>query len=561
MELQPVDHDPWAASPVSLLPVDHDPFVPMDEAAQAQAAREVAAVRMRQAVQPVAGRQESPGTDLPGQIIGGIAKGMVDWASLPMREPVHVPPDSYTDDSGRILVKRDGQLVPWQDADPAASRAYEEDLRARSQWAPQAALSMMGATPFRLAPTGSLGMFAGPKAATADLGAMTRAQEMAASGQDAKSIWDATGWFQGADRKWRFEINDQPAQMNPNVYGGGMPESNTALAAGQIWHPELYEAYPQLRNIETTVSPKFSNAVGATGRYWGAIDAADRPSMQIEAATPAQARSVGLHELQHGVQDIEGFAKGASGDILRPNTPAWDIYQERLNAIRTPLSHEEFSAKAGYEGPAPAKDYADYLKTTRNIPPHVDRAAQEYAVRDAYNRAAGEVESRTVQRRAFMGPEERRANVPWVGDVPLGDQIVRFSTDGPQAAKFDTLQDLRRAWTDRGIDHYIGDVPKQNILNLSKMVVPKELRGQGIGSSLMDELASFADATGKTVTLSPSTDFGATSIARLKEFYRRFGFVENKGRHKDFTISESMYRPPSRGAIPVDYDPFAPQGQ
>lgn len=90
-----------------------------------------------------------------------VASGLYDWATLPGREPVHVPADSYTDDSGRVMVKQGGQLVPWQDVDPQGARAYEDDMRARSQYGPQMAMGMMGGTPFRGAPAGSIGMGAG----------------------------------------------------------------------------------------------------------------------------------------------------------------------------------------------------------------------------------------------------------------------------------------------------------------------------------------------------------------------------------------------------------------
>lgn len=83
---------------------------------------------------------------------------------------------------------------------------------------------------------------------------------------------------------------------------------------------------------------------------------------------------------------------------------------------------------------------------------------------------------------------------------------------------------------------------KNGIVNLSRIVVPKEQRKSGIGSQIMNDLASYADANNAKITLSPSTDFGGTSVARLKDFYKKFGFVENKGKNKDFSISETMYR-------------------
>ena len=73
------------------------------------------------------------------------------------------------------------------------------------------------------------------------------------------------------------------------------------------------------------------------------------------------------------------------------------------------------------------------------------------------------------------------------------------------------------------------------------MIVPEEQRNQGVGSTVMRDIAQWADINGKTITLSPSGDFGG-SVVRLKKFYKSFGFVENKGKNKDYEISESMYR-------------------
>ena len=85
-----------------------------------------------------------------------------------------------------------------------------------------------------------------------------------------------------------------------------------------------------------------------------------------------------------------------------------------------------------------------------------------------------------------------------------------------------------------------------NTLYLSKIAVPKEQREQGLGSQAMQDIVDKADAEGKKIVLSPSTGYGATSVNRLKEFYKRFGFVENKGRNKNYAISETMYREPKK---------------
>jgi GNAT superfamily N-acetyltransferase len=88
----------------------------------------------------------------------------------------------------------------------------------------------------------------------------------------------------------------------------------------------------------------------------------------------------------------------------------------------------------------------------------------------------------------------------------------------------------------------LGDYKKY--IYLGRIEVDKETRGLGIGSEIMSEIIDYADYNDKKITLTPSTDYGASSVARLKDFYKKFGFVENKGRNKDFEISQLMYRVP-----------------
>ena len=85
---------------------------------------------------------------------------------------------------------------------------------------------------------------------------------------------------------------------------------------------------------------------------------------------------------------------------------------------------------------------------------------------------------------------------------------------------------------------------KGNQATLSKVVVPKDARGQGVGTGFMQALTDAADADGTQLALSPSADFGGNKN-RLVQFYKQFGFVPNKGRNIDFSISESMRREPT----------------
>lgn len=101
------------------------------------------------------------------------------------------------------------------------------------------------------------------------------------------------------------------------------------------------------------------------------------------------------------------------------------------------------------------------------------------------------------------------------------------------------VDELTKAFPDLSIDL----MAKDGRATLSKVVVPKDARNSGRGTEFMRELTRAADADGSVVQLTPSSDFGGNK-ARLIDFYKRFGFVENKGRNKDYELFEAMYRAP-----------------
>lgn len=87
----------------------------------------------------------------------------------------------------------------------------------------------------------------------------------------------------------------------------------------------------------------------------------------------------------------------------------------------------------------------------------------------------------------------------------------------------------------------------EKLAEISRIVVPKNARERGVGSQIMQQIVDFADENQITVALTPSTAFGG-SKSRLEKFYKRFGFVPNSGRNKDFRTRETMIRPHSPGS-------------
>lgn len=78
---------------------------------------------------------------------------------------------------------------------------------------------------------------------------------------------------------------------------------------------------------------------------------------------------------------------------------------------------------------------------------------------------------------------------------------------------------------------------------LNKIKVPAAEREQGIGTEVMQQIIDRMDSEGAVIALTPDTDFGGTK-SRLIDFYKRFGFVFNKGSNKDYRFRETMIRYP-----------------
>lgn len=167
-----------------------------------------------------------------------------------------------------------------------------------------------------------------------------------------------------------------------------------------------------------------------------------------------------------------------------------------------------------------------------------------------YNRAAGELTSAfysTLGTKLGITAKEAFDRFP----IRITDEVAVNPAE--QTATFNqsemsqqaiSLDDFATGLKDKyGIDLGLKGNPKSNFISLHKIIVPETTRSKGVGSKAMEEIIDYADAANKTLILTPSSDFGGNK-ARLVDFYKRHGFVENKGRNKDYEISETMYRSP-----------------
>ena len=290
-----------------------------------------------------------------------------------------------------------------------------------------------------------LHQYAGPQAATADTMALDSAKARNESGEDAEAVRQATGWFKGADGKWRFEISDADARLKRpypskgqrwgDVWQSMVGRGQYSTVGAMIDHPALFAAYPQIADIPVSAKSGSGASYSSQSRQ---IDLGEDVPMY-------EALSILLHEIQHDIQNIEGFASGGNAadafadPRMRPGatreglTAARRLLNERLMAMAAPMPIEQFAREAWGQDeitPELQASYDEYVQdvTRASASPEMERAAQSWAAREWYQRLAGEVEARNTQARARMTDAERRATAPSAtADVADADVIVVFN--------------------------------------------------------------------------------------------------------------------------------------
>ena len=162
----------------------------------------------------------------------------------------------------------------------------------------------------------------GESATLADKDKLKQAQKMEQSGMTADEIFKETGWYKGNEGKWRFELDD--SNWNLKDIRKINPEGNTKLE-NILDAPELYRAYPELKELTVQFNPNLDkNNYGSltTDMFTGEprivinsklIDKTDPKSFEmLKLKNQPEIFSTLQHEIQHYIQNKEGFSSGAS---------------------------------------------------------------------------------------------------------------------------------------------------------------------------------------------------------------------------------------------------------
>lgn len=156
---------------------------------------------------------------------------------------------------------------------------------------------------------------------------LNKAKQMQQTGIDNESIRQNTGWFQDKNGDWKFEISDKNMKIKNNV----KLKENTSYKLGEIIeHDALFTMYPALKNVDV----EFTDMKGIHGNY-----NIKKNKIKLNNSLTnnnKQIESTLIHEMQHTIQDIEGFELGASSKISKK------AYFESLGEIEADNTKQRF---------------------------------------------------------------------------------------------------------------------------------------------------------------------------------------------------------------------------
>jgi len=226
-------------------------------------------------------------------------------------------------------------------------------------------------------------------------------------------VFNETGWYiNPSDNQWRFEINDKPAKINFKNFQGKELLNQRQITGSELFdeiqtladnksidvsltdffkHEKLYKRYPHLKRMRVTFSAD-SGANASLGSFTSGQNLITINPAKVDLKDK-RFKEILMHEIQHSIQEYEGFIPGASSSRIPfevTEKHAKTLTSELVNAriTRQELLNEldDVSLGEGYNtGP-----FFKLLSRDENLKPGVTLFASEESVVDKFAQAAKE---------------------------------------------------------------------------------------------------------------------------------------------------------------------------
>lgn len=249
------------------------------------------------------------------------------------------------------------------------------------------------------------------------------ARQMEQEGKDKKVIRLATGWERGTDNKWRYEIED--LHIKPNI---SMANTHYFLLQDLVDAPELFKAYPKLKDLQVIYSKDMSDDVAGTyiwqanAIYLNYYYNVDRRRIKTETELKKlESEYPTLQELKQATDAL--FADYSTEEEFESAKQNYLQIEEKLKGTSEFARYNELQKDKWIEV---AAGHENLLHEVQHAIQNIEGFAKGTSSNQHYYHAtAGEVEARNVVSRMKLTPSKRRERLlAETEDVAREDQIV-----------------------------------------------------------------------------------------------------------------------------------------
>ena len=320
-------------------------------------------------------------------------------------------------------------------------------------------------------------MFTGPKSTGWNQDAANTATKLLDNGADPSQVWKDHLIGRMPDGKLFSEIDDSGSIAIPNDKWGWAnnidykAEGKAHGSVGEfLKHDDLHNNYHGMIDFGDA-NKRLGMTVrrgGGDGGSFGDNNITVGGAESLDGTGKIN-KSTALHELQHAIQDKEGWAEGGNPGMFNQQKEA-ELARDALSWRRELLNKRKEMPKADwyhvdnelvqdyqkqgifdwvpnrevrdlasqpyilhadkYDNGAGLKDLEDLVKMYG-----LDNRTTAYKPFEAYQRLTGEAQARATQDRMNMNMQQRRDTYPLAGDklsdIPLNQLINRYQNNGP----------------------------------------------------------------------------------------------------------------------------------
>ena len=371
----------------------------------------------------------------------------------------------------------------------------------------------------------SLNSFAGEKAITANVGKLDQAKAMLEKGADEVEIWQKTGWFKDEiDDKWKFEINPRGGELKPN------PPRNTVLY-NVLNDEKLYEAYPELQLYKVELAGEYNPAaLKALGSADGGFIPSQKTFIINEKTTDF--KSTLYHEIQHAIQEIEGFSPGASSKngkywLAGGEVEARNV-QKRMNDVSydgfknsTSMEFFPYKEEAQLQRMAGDKEYMEYHELSKKFDDYLNDKGDGLSAQEEAR--LGELYEKIKDRLGFTGDDYKKGYELYLKENAEYQKHPLHTLDAPRGERvnigrgdLNLSRELERDFLSKDRINLNALSEYDQIVNIGKDKAGKEKISSFVNKLKQDELGRLLQKTITNKDLSTKTKIEIIEAAKKR---------------------------------------------